>query len=172
MRTVILDPLPEEIAAFVERRRALGQDAYDEVWDGVYHMAPAPSAEHAALQHTLSEVLGAIARTFGLTPTGPFNLGDPNDYRVPDLGYHRTPPRGAFVPTAALVVEIPSPNDETFEKFDFYAARRVDEILVADLRACVMRCWHLATPRYVERDHSAVLDIDMRALGDAIEWPS
>ncbi|MGE5762737.1 MAG: Uma2 family endonuclease [Mycobacterium leprae] len=171
MRTIILDPLPKEIAAFVERRRALGQDTYDEVWDGVYHMAPAPSGEHAALQHTLSEMLGVIARRVGLTPSGPFNLGDPNDYRVPDLGYHRAPPRGAWVPTAAVVVEILSPGDETFEKFGFYAAHDVDEIVVADLSTQTMRCWHLVSSGYREQEGSAVLDVDMRALGEAIEWP-
>jgi Uma2 family endonuclease len=35
-------------------------------------------------------------------------------------------------PTAALVVEIVSPGDETWEKLPFYAAHHVDEVLIVD----------------------------------------
>ena len=37
-----------------------------------------------------------------------------------------------FLPTAALVVEIVSPDDKTWEKLGFYAARGVDELLIVD----------------------------------------
>jgi hypothetical protein len=47
VRTVVLGPRPPELEAVLERRRALGQDLYDEVWAGEYHMAPAPSHRHA-----------------------------------------------------------------------------------------------------------------------------
>lgn len=62
---------------------------------------------------------------------GPFNLGEESDYRVPDRGLHRTPPSGTSVATAALVVEIVSPGDETWE-VPFYAAPDVDELLIAE----------------------------------------
>ena len=44
--TLVRDPQPKEFEALLERRRQLGQDRYDEVWDGVYVMNPAPSYEH------------------------------------------------------------------------------------------------------------------------------
>lgn len=34
--------------------------------------------------------------------------------------------------TAALVVEIVSPNDKAWDRLDFYAARGVDELLIVD----------------------------------------
>ncbi len=50
----------------------------------------------------------------GLVPTGPFNLGAPDDYRVPDQGYHRTFPDDVLVTTVTVVVEVVSPDDETY----------------------------------------------------------
>lgn len=38
--TLVRDPQPKEFEALLERRRQLGQDRYDEVWDGVYVMNP------------------------------------------------------------------------------------------------------------------------------------
>lgn len=71
--------------------------------------------------------------------TGPFNLGRPDDFRVPGGGYHRGRPTGTFLATAAVVVEVVSPGDETFDKFDFYAGRDVEEIVLADPQRRVVR---------------------------------
>ena len=35
MATLVNDPPPAEFEALLERRRGLGQDLFDEVWDGV-----------------------------------------------------------------------------------------------------------------------------------------
>lgn len=40
MRSVVLGERPPELEEFLERRRALGQDGYDEVWEGEHHAAP------------------------------------------------------------------------------------------------------------------------------------
>jgi hypothetical protein len=37
----------------MERRRACGLDRLDEVWEGVLHMVPAPSFEHARIAQQL-----------------------------------------------------------------------------------------------------------------------
>jgi hypothetical protein len=55
---------------------------------------------------------------------GIFNLGEPDDYRVPDGGLFRPGPDELYVPTAELVVEIVSPGDESGQKLGFYAAHR------------------------------------------------
>ena len=34
----------------MERRRRLGQDLFDEVWEGVVHMNPAPHSQHGRLE--------------------------------------------------------------------------------------------------------------------------
>lgn len=178
MRTVVLEPLPTEVAALIERRKALGLDHLDEVWEGVYHMAPAPSKAHAYLDDELAAVLRRYGRPRGLVGSGPFNLGEPDDYRVPDRGLHCARSAGVWEATAAMVVEIVSPGDETFEKFGFYAARGVDEILVADPASRIVRLWQLAmateagaAAEYEETDASELLNVTAAELTSAIEWP-
>ena len=176
MRTVVLEPLPAEVTTLIERRKALGQDRLDEVWGGVYHMAPAPSKAHAYLDDELAAVLRLAARPRELVGSGPFNLGDPTDYRVPDRGLHRNRSAGVWEATAAMVVEIVSVGDETFEKFGFYAAHGVDEILVADPVLRTVRLWRLGTtaaavPDYVQADASALLGVAVSELTSAIDWP-
>lgn len=49
VKTVVLDPLPVEVEQLIERRKRLGLDLYDEIWEGTYHMAPAPRYRHGDL---------------------------------------------------------------------------------------------------------------------------
>lgn len=170
MRTVVLGEPPMELAALIERRRRLGQDRYDEVWKGEYHMAPAPSFDHARLDDQVARVLGPLADSAGLAGSGPFNLGSATDYRVPDRGYHRGRPHGAWIPTAAIVVEILSQNDETFEKFPFYAEHGADEILVVDLAARSVRWYRLAGAAYEPAAASALLGVSDEWLRSQLIW--
>lgn len=71
---VLGQPLAE-LEAFHDRRRALGQDLFDEIWEGAYHAAPASHPWHGYLDNVLAELLGPLARAAGLVGTGPFNLG-------------------------------------------------------------------------------------------------
>jgi hypothetical protein len=170
-RTVVLGPPPPAIAEFLERRRALGQDLFDEVWEGEYHVVPAPHPTHGIVDNQLAVLLAPHARAAGLVGSGPFNLGDPRDFRVPDRGYHRHIPRQAFVPTAAVVVEMVSPGDETFAKFGFYVARDVDELLTADPDTRQVRCWRRREGGYDEVDRSDVLGVGAAELTAAVDWP-
>lgn len=100
-----------------------------------------------------------------------FNLGEPTNYRVPDAGWHRANPDRLYVPTAAIVLEVLSPDDQTFAKFDFYAAHGVEELLVADPDTRTVRCWHLQDAGYTEVDRSALLDLTMDTLITEVRWP-
>ena len=172
MRTVVLGPLPAELAELVERRRQTGVDLFDEVWEGEYHMVPAPNAAHAVLDAEVSAVLRPHGRAAGLVASGPFNLGVKDDFRVPDHGFHRTMPTGVWVAEVALVVEILSPNDESLAKFAFYRAHGVEEIAIVDpeLRSVT---WFATVEggEYAETLRSAVLAVDVADLVAAIEWP-
>ena len=87
-------------------------------------------------------MLVPYAHAAGLHGSTAFNLGDGlTDFRVPDGGYHRGAPTGTWIPDAAIVVEIVSPDDETYAKFGFYAAHGVEEILVADPTEKRIRCF-------------------------------
>jgi Uma2 family endonuclease len=171
MRTVVLGERPPELEAFLARRRALGLDLRDEVWEGVYHVAPYAHSDHGIVQHQLSLVLGARARLHGLVGTSSFNLGTPNDFRVPDGGFHRSRPGLLYVPTAVVVVEVLSPDDETYEKFGFYATCGVEEILVAHPQERRVRCYDLRQEPAVETPHSRCLEVSMAAVESDVDWP-
>ncbi|HUR22325.1 MAG TPA: Uma2 family endonuclease [Acidimicrobiales bacterium] len=171
MRTVVVGQRPAEFEALLARRRALGQDIFDEMWEGVYHVAPASHAWHGYLDNVLAELLGPYARRCGLVGTGPFNLGEADDYRVPDRGYHRELPTGVWIATAAIVVEVISPDDETWEKFDFYARHGVDEICTAEPVGGELRWFTLAASAYEETGTSALLGVTAADITARIEWP-
>ncbi len=173
MRTVILDPATPGLDELLERRRRSGLDRLDEVWEGVYHVVPAPSDAHADIAQQLAELLGPAARAARLFPTmHEFNLGSSEeDYRVPDGGVHRTRRWGTWEETAPLVVEIVSPGDESWEKLPFYAAHRVDEVLIVDPQARTLSWLALGEDGYHPVERSHVLDLSVAELGSRIDWP-
>ncbi len=171
MATLVLDP--QELQALGERRRRSGLDRLDEVWEGVLHMVPAPSGEHADVTQQLAVLLDGPARAAGLFPTmGEFNLGiSEDDFRVPDGGLHRSRPHGTWFPTAALVAEIVSPGDETWEKLPFYAAHTVDELLIVDPSKRTV-CWlGLTEGEYRDIERSRLIDLGPAELAKLIDWP-
>ncbi|MHB8294986.1 MAG: Uma2 family endonuclease [Acidimicrobiales bacterium] len=173
MRTVVLRPRPAELEQVIERRHALGLDTFDEIWRGEYHMAPAPRFGHARLDDQISEVLRPYAELAGLVGTGPFNLGGPDDFRVPDRGYHREPHDAAevYIPTAATVVEIVSPDDETWDKLPFYAAHGVGEVSIVEPETRRVIILARAGDQYVETGESSSLGIGAGTVERAIRWP-
>ena len=171
MSIVIVGEEPE-IAAWLARRRALGQDGFDEVWEGVYHVSPNARSEHAQVGVEILSALLRRARAAGLRSAGPFNLGTgPQDFRVPDGGWFRSSPNTLYVSTAAAVLEVLSPGDETFAKFNFYAARAVEEILVAHPTERWVRCWANRQGEFQDVDASALLGVTMTDLVSEVQWP-
>ncbi|MGH9060579.1 MAG: Uma2 family endonuclease [Acidimicrobiales bacterium] len=171
MRTVVLGVRPAELEAAIERRRASGGDLYDEIWEGEYHMAPAAHPFHGYLDDEIAALLRPLAQRVGLVGTGPFNLGAPDDYRVPDRGLHRQLPRTTWVPTAAMVVEILSPDDESLDKLAFYAAHGVEEVLVIDGEARRVRFLVSSGGGYGEASVSSLLGVAAAELAVRITWP-
>ena len=62
MKTVVLGPRPAELEALLEQRRTRGLDLFDEMWEGVLHMAPAPRATHGIVADELAGALRDAAR--------------------------------------------------------------------------------------------------------------
>jgi Uma2 family endonuclease len=173
MRTVVLDPPTVGLEELLERRRRWGADHHDEVWEGVLHMGPAPHGRHVDVQQQLAELLGPVARAAGLCPTiGEFNLGDnAEDFRVPDGGLHRVREDILWYPTAALVLEIVSPGDESWEKLPFYAAHGVDEVLIVDPQERSVSWLGLAGEEYRPIERSGLIDLGAQELGEQLDWP-
>jgi Uma2 family endonuclease len=170
--TLVRDPQPAEFVALLERRHRLGQDLFDEVWDGVYHMNPAPSYEHQRISQQLAELLGPLARAAGLESViGGVNIGTEADYRIPDGGLHRPGAGGIWLPTAALVIEIVSPDDQTWDKLPFYAAHKVDELLIIDPAEHQVHWLALADGEYRPVEPSRLIDLSAPELAERLEWP-
>ncbi len=172
MRTLLPDPPPAELQALLERRKRLGQDRRDEVWEGVLRMVPAPSGEHAVLAAQVKALLREPAAAEGLIVTDDFNVGDSkNDFRIPDGGLHRSQPRGVWIATAALALEILSPGDETWEKLPFYASHNIDEVLVVNPDTHQVHWLGLTADRYQPIEHSTLIELGPTELSQRIDWP-
>ena len=172
MRTLLPDPPPAEMEALLERRRRLGLDRRDEMWEGVLHMVPAPSHRHATLGAQVKALLRTSAAAAGLIVTDDFNLGaSETDFRVPNGGLHRPGAAEMWHPTAALVVEIVSPGDETWDKLPFYAAHHVDEVLILDPDAREVHWLGLNGDRYEPVERSGLIELGAGELARMIDWP-
>jgi Uma2 family endonuclease len=170
MKTVVLGDPPAALASLIAERKRLGLDRNDEVWQGEYHVSPAPSFEHARIDAALVRILTDYAAPRQLTVTTAFNLGSPTDYRVPDLGVHRGSPTGVWINAAAIVVEVRSPHDETFEKFAFFSRQQVEEILVVDVEDRTV-VWFIASENgFTACEESAVLRVRADEIARAIGW--
>jgi Uma2 family endonuclease len=174
MATFVRDPEPVELQQLRERRERLDLDHYDEVWEGVLHMNPPPTGEHQLILQQLAELFGPLARGAGLVPVvNEFGLGreGKDNYRVPDGGLHRGVPRGVYQPTAALVIEIVSPGDESWAKLPFYAVHDVDEVLIVDPQEHAIHWLGLDDGKYHPMQRSALIELGPGELAERIDWP-
>jgi len=104
---------------------------------------------------------------------GEFNLGESeHDFRVPDGGIHRPGAGGTWLPTAALVVEIVSPGDESWEKLPFYAAHAVGEVLIVDPQKRAVDWLSLHDGEYRPLQRSGLIALGASDIARAIDWPA
>jgi hypothetical protein len=172
MRTLLPDPPPADIAELLKRRKRLGHDRKDEIWEGVLHVVPAPSHKHSALGAQVKALLREPAAAAGLSVTDDFNLGDSlQNFRVSDGGLHRPGAAEMWHPTAALALEILSPGDESWEKLPFYAAHGVDEVLIVDPDERRLHWLAMADGRYAPTQRSGLIDLGADELAQQIDWP-
>ena len=136
MRAVMAE-IPPDILAW---RKRTGADRWDEMWEGVLHMPPAPNREHQDLEGNLEFYLrmhwarprqARVYHQINVAAPG----GWPNNYRIPDLVL-LTPERFGidrneyFEGAPEVVVEIRSPGDESYDKLGFYAELGVPEVWI------------------------------------------
>ena len=148
MRAVWLS-VPE---SFLEERRRLGHDRWDELWDGELHMVPPPSSRHALVARDLFVALIPIARRLGLEFFQEGGLYGPGqNWRIPDVVLVRPEhmsERG--LEAAELVIEVLSPHDESRQKMPWYATVGVKETWLVhpstrliEVYTLVERTWHM-----------------------------
>lgn len=141
MPTLILDRDLEQ--RLLKQRRAWGADHCDEVWEGVYHMAPSPSDEH---QNVATWFAWPFLEVIALSHRGEVRLGInvsdrvddwQHNFRIPDVSVFlaggKARNHGAFWHGGPdFLVEIVSPGDETRAKIPFYEKVGVREMLIVD----------------------------------------
>jgi len=181
METLIADPRLSQ--RLIDERRARGADRFDEVWEGVYVMAPAPNDEHQDVVGGFVEVLRTIVDRAGLGKTRPgINLTSESDdwaqdYRVPDVTVFLKGSSAICKDTfwygpPDFVTEVVSPWDKTRDKFDFYERIGTRELLVVDREPWQLELYRLQGAKLVRvaqiapddtaSIHSQVLPIEFR----------
>ena len=141
MTMMVLDTLlSEHLSA---EREASGADRYDEVWDGVYVMAPLADDQHQNLQGQLVTIFTLTIAWPGLGEVrGGVNVSDREtkwrtNFRIPDVAIFLkgTSARNSgthWVGGPDFAVEIASSGDLIDKKLGFYSAVGVRELLVIE----------------------------------------
>jgi Uma2 family endonuclease len=134
---------PDLQSRLISERRRSDSDRFDEVWEGLYVMAPLPNDEHQDIQISfgaaLKDALGwdSLAKVRAGVNVSDRNEGWVHNYRCPDVVLflpenpainHGTHWEGG----PDFLVEIASEGDHSHEKLPFYASVGVREVLIVD----------------------------------------
>ncbi len=174
MTAVIADPdLQRQL---IRRRRARGEDRYDEVWEGVYVMNAQPNDEHQSIVSRLTHIFECVIGDTGLGHIRPgTNISDRHEgwkenYRCPDVAVflnnstainRRTHWQGG----PDLAVEIASPRGQTWEKIEFYASVGTQELIIVDRAPWAIELYRLSTSQLslvgrTEIDSNTILETE------------
>ena len=172
MALVVLDPSVEQ--RLKAEREASGFDRYDEVWEGVYMMAPLANTEHQAIQSGLAAAIrNAVGWDDRIQVHAGANVSDREDnwthnYRIPDVVV--VFPGGAardcdthWCGGPDFCAEIASPGDRSRDKLQFYAAIGVRELLLIDRKPWSLELYRLSGGRLQSVGASEVSTPDVLA---------
>ncbi len=171
MVAIITDPFIEQ--DLIAKRRAMGVDKFDEVWEGVYIMAPMANDEHQDLVSDLTTVLNIAVDWVGLGKVRPgVNVSDQEhdwqyNYRCPDvvvfLNNTQAENRGShWLGGPDFAIEVVSKHDRAWEKLPFYAKVGVRELMLIDRDPWKVTLYRLQDGELVEAgqspdDHEGIL---------------
>lgn len=134
---------PSELKRLIRQRRRCDGDRYDEVWDGVYVMAPLADNEHQSLGFDLAVAFKEALELFhGVKVFHGCNVSDQperwkRNYRCPDVagflpGNPAEDRKTYWYGGPDFAVEVISRFDKTRKKFGFYKSVGVRELLLVD----------------------------------------
>lgn len=172
-KTVIVGERPAAVDKMINERHRLGQDVYDEVWEGDLHVVSVPPPWHGRLVAEVSRLIAGTARAsrHEVVVMSGVRLGEEGNFRVPDTvvldALAPCPPD--YPPRALVVVEIVAPDDESFDKFGFYWDQGVEEILTIEQDRRVT--WWERRSAYRPVLASDILGTSTDYFSDQIRWP-
>lgn len=153
MATLIRDPEVEQ--RLIARRRRLGQDKFDEVWNGVYVMAPLANDEHQDVAGGIYALFREVVQLEHLGFTRPgVNVSDrrvgwEKNFRCPDVAVFLKNTQALNCNThwyggPDFAVEVVSPREKVRKKLGFYAKVGTRELLVLDRAPWCLSLYRLA----------------------------
>jgi Uma2 family endonuclease len=162
--------------ALLEQRRRLGLDRWDEMWEGVLHMAPAPANEH---QRVVGELLVFLVPLLRRAGRGTIRLGvnvfdesSPlENYRIPDLTFVAAGRERLLAEDGIrgggpdAVIEVRSPGDESYEKLPFFASLGVREVLIIDRDTKGVDAFQLQAGQYLRQEPGTDSEVVSKVLG-------
>jgi Uma2 family endonuclease len=152
MPVMILDPSMEK--RFRARRKRLGIDKWDEVWDGVLVVPPLPNNEHQTFVLDFCDAIRHVVdRSTGDSVLPGANVSDrkkgwKKNYRCPDVVVCLAGGRAEDCGThwcggPDFLVEIISPGEDPQLKFDFYAKVKTRELLIVERKPWAVELYQL-----------------------------
>ena len=167
MTALILDKSLER--RLIARRRRLGHDHWDEVWDGVYIMSPAANIEHFGMSNDLATVLTIAVKWAGLGEVLPgVNVSDRKEdwkknFRVPDVtvflnGNPAEDCETHWFGGPDLAIEVVSPRDRSRKKIPFYEKVGTRELLIVDRKPWKLTLLRLTNGKLLELGQSTLVD--------------
>jgi Uma2 family endonuclease len=155
MTMLVLDPAEEK--RLKAERKLTGADRFDEVWEGVYVMAPLANNEHQVFATQLGFAIQGVVpwpeagTTFIGCNVSDREKGWKKNYRCPDVAafLKGNPAKDCdthWFGGPDFAVEVVSPGDRSREKLDFYAKVGVRELLIVDRKP-----WRLELYRLTDR---------------------
>ncbi len=141
MATFVTDPFFEEQIRAERAKSGVGR--FDEVWEGISMMTPAPNNQHQRLVARLTAILEVVISDGGLGEVfSNLNVSDREDgwlenFREPDVAVVLKGSRAKdcdthFYGGPDFLVEIVSPDDRSRDKFRFYGKIGVRELMIVD----------------------------------------
>lgn len=152
MTTIVNDP--DVARDLIRQRRRLGQDKFDEVWNGRYIINAMPNNKHSEIVGELTVALritlGRPARILPGTNISDQPVRWKSNYRCPDLavflpGNTAEDRHTHWLGGPDFAVEVLSPRDRARKKLNFYAAVGTRELLLIDRQP-----WQLELYRLVD----------------------
>jgi Uma2 family endonuclease len=170
MTAMILDANLEE--RLIEQRRAWGADKFDEVWKGIYLIAPLLNNKHQELAVNFCAILMELMGWKRLANIrAGVNLavrtGDwTKDYRCPDVAVFLCDTKAENCDShwrgpADFLIEITSPGDRTHEKIAFYDRIGVEELLIVNREDWILEFYQRQDGRLQQTAESRLPDGNM-----------
>jgi Uma2 family endonuclease len=152
MTMVVLDAGEEK--RLKAERAANGADRFDEVWEGVYMMAPLANNEHQDVAFLLGVIFHSVVPAPGESKVNVgVNVSDrekgwKKNFRCPDVTVFLKGTRAKDCGThwwggPDFAVEVVSPKDRSRDKLGFYAKVGVRELLIVDRKPWRLELYRL-----------------------------